>query len=391
MTGALVKKAIAKTSARTKASEGSSPTKRQKTKKVEDTVATIHSESPTKRSQQDVNVAKSPTAPMSPDLNKPFRIVASCGIALEFPVAADAPCKLYYGEDAPYPRWRTLLNKLPLGKDLEKDMIRTHPGRTHIPGVAPGSHPRVNDYAIGLGALKWSFEPGPHTGWASLTGQELYTHAYSRLLEALDCPFSRGQLREAIRKGENAHYIAYVEDPLPPPPRLDGVGTTPALEGTFNRIGDSANHLNNKYIMFPGPNRYARPELHYRPGVASTKWEGDVGRLFSTLKRNRKGTFGPPDQQDISLDPVSVPNVKATKKRALAKRAKAVKKLATKSAKKQVLKVARKQAHKGAEVLDINSEQTTIGIPPALHRQTREPSEAESAAEGEGNITEIGE
>ncbi|KAJ5390520.1 uncharacterized protein N7496_001588 [Penicillium cataractarum] len=258
-----------------------------------------------------------PNPPAQLDLSKPLPRVGLSETALELPLAADAPTgqpRIFYGEDAPYPRWRTILDQRPLGEDLEKDLIRTHPGRTHIPGVAPGSHPRANDYTIGLGCVKWDFEPGPAAGWGGLTGHQLYEQACMRLRAALDDPWARWQLQDAIRKGENARYIAYVENPVPPLVRFGGRGAlqVPPNDPLIVRIKENAykiDHIVKNKPKWLDMQEFERPSLAWRPGEVEPDM-GDYSRFVGLMKNHRFGTLGPPGYQDPSFDPTAKLNAK---------------------------------------------------------------------------------
>ncbi|OOQ86527.1 hypothetical protein PEBR_21129 [Penicillium brasilianum] len=261
-----------------------------------------------------------PKPPPQPSPSKPLPRVGLSETALEFPLAADAPSgqpRIFYGEDAPFPRWRTKLDKRPLGEDLEKDLIRTYPGKTHIPGLAPGSHPRANDYTIGLGCVKWDFEPGSSAGWGTLTGHELYMYACARLREALDDPLSRWQLRDAIRKGENARYIAHVENPVPPLIRFGGTGVLPPNDPLIERI--KANARKGELILKNRPKvldmkQFERPSLAWRPGEVELDM-GEYSRFVERVRNHRFGTFGPPDHQDSTVNPTATLKVKTSAER----------------------------------------------------------------------------
>lgn len=319
-----------------------------------------------------------PNPPAQPDLSKPLPRVGLSQTALEFPLAADAPPlgqpRIFYGEDAPYPRWRTILDKRPLGEDLEKDLIRTHPGRTHIPGVSPGSHPRANDYNIGLGCVKWDFEPGPSAGWGSLTGKQLYEQACTRLKAALDDPWSRWQLRDAIRKGENARYIAYVENPVPPLIRFDGTGSLPPNDPLIVRIKQNARKIDEIIKNRPkwlDMQEFERPSLAWRPGEVEPDM-GDYSRFVELMRNHRFGTLGPPGYQDPSFDPTAKPNVQATGIQLPTEGARAAADAAGGS--------AVQLAGKAAVSKDIGSAETSVEILLALSGQNPATSGAQSGA-----------
>ncbi|GLI72799.1 hypothetical protein PoHVEF18_000983 [Penicillium ochrochloron] len=379
-TALLSKDGSAKTSAGTTSLTGP-PAKKPKTNKEEDTATAAA-------------VPKAPPPAKLQQLQRlinPLRKVADSDTSLEFPAAPSAPRghpKIYYGQNAPLPRWRTLLDDQDLGANIERDLIRTHPGRTIIPGVAPNTNPKAHDNTIGLGDLKWNFDPGPASVWGNLTGQELYAHAHSLLIEALGCGHSRRQLGDAIRNEQYASFIANVEDPVPPPPRLDPSGAVAPLSSTFNRILASTKALKAQNQTFSDGDKTERPELKYQPEQDMPNKEKDLP-IAAVMKKNMKGTLGPVDQQDPSLDPVAepkVPKAKATKKR-LPTRTKATKK----RTKKAAVKGGKQQTHKGAGAQDIGSEQKLVSIPSSLHRNVWVPPLARRSAGDGGKIARIGE
>ncbi|KAJ5174703.1 uncharacterized protein N7482_000580 [Penicillium canariense] len=302
------KKVAAKTPGAVGAASSTSgpPPKKQKTAKGSVAIPLVGSRYP----KRGVHAPESPPPPEPPKvlgLIKPPPNVAAAGTALQFPMPANLPVghpTIYYGENAPFPRWRTLLDFQAPNQDREQNLIRTHPQETIIPGVSPLSHPRAYDRFIGLGGLRWNFEPGPPTFWLGLTGQQLHTHAHHRLIEALENPFSRQQLRQMIRNEQFAAQIANVEDPLPPAPRLDRAG--PAGPNTVkDRIEDSVNRIENRVQSFPGRTtrcRYERPELNYRQGEEKP---GKEDLIALRLMANMRGTLGPPDYQAPSLNPTA--------------------------------------------------------------------------------------
>jgi hypothetical protein len=105
-------------------------------------------------------------------------------------------------------------------------------------------------------------------------------------------------------------------------------------------------------------------------------------QIASILKRNYKGTIGPPDHQDPSLDPVDpriVPMAtKVTKKRTVAKRTKKTTKSAAKGAKEQALE--------GAGSQDI----VVLIPPPAFREPTPKPVEAGRPVGGGSRIVNVG-
>jgi hypothetical protein len=342
-----------------------------------------------KRRKAPAEIKPSPPKPPSqPSLSKPLLRVGLSETALEFPLAADGPLgqpRLFYGEDAPYPRWRTILDKRPLGEDLEKDLIRTHPGKTHISGIAPGSHPRANDYTIGLGCVKWDFEPGPSAGWGTLTGHELYMYACTRLREALDCPWSRWQLQDAIRKGENARYIAHVENPVPPLVRFGGTGVLPPNDPLIERIKENARKVD--LILKNRPKvldmkQFERPSLAWRPGEVEPEM-GEYSRFVDLMRNHRFETLGPPDHQDPSFDPTATLTAKTTASRLLTQGAEAAENTAGGN--------ADREAQQAAGARDIGPTETCVVAPPASSGQSAATCQTQRAAGDTEELMRSGE
>lgn len=363
---AAARKAAVKSSATTEALPSGPPTEKLKTNKAgENPFANVTAKKPT-----------NPPGSVAPPKN-----------SLELPMPVDTPPghpKVYYGQDAPYPRWRTLLDERPLGKSVEKDLIRTHPGKTIIPGVAPNSHPRTFDFTIGLGALHWVFDPGSPSLWGDLTGQELHTHAHECLAEALTCPLTRKKLRDTMHNEQCADHIANVFDPIPPLPSLVSQGLPP-MSSPLTRTADPTISPTTQ-SKDPDIAMFRRPMLTNLPDEGP--FTEEVMQIASILKRNYKGTFGPPDHQDPSLDPIDpriVPKTtKVTKTRSAAKQ--------TKKAKKSAAKGAKEQALKGAGSQDIGLEKKVVVMPPpAFCEPTPKPVEAGRPAGGGSKIMHVGE
>lgn len=351
-TAAAAKKAVVKSSSMTEAVSSGPPMKRLKRNKAGDKLfANITERKPT-----------NPPRSFAPPKN-----------SLLLPMPADTlpgHPRVYYGQDAPYPRWRTLLDARPLGKSVEKDLIRTHPGKTIIPGVAPNSHPRTFDFTIGLGALHWVFDPGSPSLWGDLTGQELHMHAHQCLSEALACPLTRKKLRDTMHNEQYASHIDNVFDPIPPLPMLISQGLPPMSSSPLTHTADPAISPTTQ-SKDPDIATFRRPMLSNLPDEGP--FTDKVMKTASILKRNYRGTIGPPDHQDPSLDPIDpgiVPKtIKATKKLPVAKQ--------TKIAKKSAAKGAKEQALKGAGFRDIGLERKVAVIPPPAFREpTPKPVEA---------------
>lgn len=363
---AAAKKAAVKSFATTEAVRSGPPTKRLKTNKAGDSpFANVTARTPT-------NLPRSVAPPRN---------------SLELPMPADTPPghpRVYYGQDAPYPRWRTLLDVRPFGKSVEKDLIRTHPGKTIIPGVAPNSHPRTFDFTIGLGALYWVFDPGSPSLWGDLTGQELHTHAHECLAEALACPLTRKKLRDTIHNEQYAAHIANVFDPIPPLPSLISQGLPPMSSSPLTRTADPAI---SPTTQSKGPDiaMFRRPMLTNLPDEGP--FTEEVMQIASILKRNYKGTIGPPDHQDPSLDPIDPRVVPKTTKVTKMPPASTQ----TKKAKKSAAKGAREQALKGEGSQNIGLEKKVVVMPPPAFRElTPKPVEAGTPVGDGSKIVHVG-
>ncbi|KAJ5751653.1 hypothetical protein N7520_008570 [Penicillium odoratum] len=204
------------------------------------------------------------------------------------------------GQQGPLPRWRLWLHKpdLPLGKDLQLDLIRTHQNRTVIRGLNHDSKPKSNDPTIGLGALHWEFEPGPAAGWGGLSGEQLYEYAYKCLEDALNDYTSRHQIREVLRRA-NLPAIAHVEDPLSPLPSPPAV-THFGPEAGVARWPKIPAPISGEIKTFFG-NRYWRPSMAVRPGK---RGRSNMDFLVTRMRRHLRGTLSPPGVTSHSLDPV---------------------------------------------------------------------------------------
>ncbi|KAJ5240151.1 hypothetical protein N7468_004770 [Penicillium chermesinum] len=130
---------------------------------------------------------------------------------------------IFFGDDAPLPRWKLVaLANPPDADDLEHQLITTYDDKTHIPGVHRGSHPMSYDGKIGLGALDWELEYGPESGFNGFSKEEVYEVAFRCLVDATYDFLCREEIRAWISRQKWFH-VANVDDPLPPirhPPKL---------------------------------------------------------------------------------------------------------------------------------------------------------------------------
>lgn len=219
------------------------------------------------------------------DLNDPKRFI------YQFPIPARlaSHCKqqipiISFGDNAPVPRWRLASDPTDpaLGRDLEKDLIRTVAGKTIIHGVAPDSHPKSFDSSIGLGGLQWVFDPGLLVNHHNqLHGEPLYEMAYYCLIEALKNQISRTQMRREIANGPPWPEVCNVEDPLPPPPERP---KTNFWTRHLNISNEAETRSDNKTYMRPRIDARSKRSI---PVQASTPTYSD--RLWY----HEKGTQGP--------------------------------------------------------------------------------------------------
>ena len=210
-------------------------------------------------------------------------------------VAAKDWPHIWYGDDAPTPRWLVTLDGTDpaTGKDLALDAIKIRLDQTIIKGVSPHDHPRSYDSSLGLGGLIWGFDPGPEKDWCGLNEAQLYELAYRSLEEALNDPTCREQFRIAIRGGKYQEAIANVEDPLPPlPPTPETHLLTPGSYLKF--IKDRETKIGAPSYYFP--RNTERPRMAVLTAVQSP--------IVKQMSLHRKGTMGPPGEISISYSPL---------------------------------------------------------------------------------------
>ncbi|KAF7713046.1 Uncharacterized protein PECH_002173 [Penicillium ucsense] len=247
-------------------------------------------------------------APKSPEKATPLQPTEDRHPASELPLTGP---KISFGLIAAYPRWITCIDNQEPGRDLEKDLIRTHPGQTVIPGIPPGIPVRAYDPNAGLAGLKWVFEPGPTSAWGGLTRQELESWANDELAKALRCPSTSYELQIMCRE-QHGSAVANVANPLPPAPRRDT--ENPVTQG---RVVEQIRSVASQFLeLSHSPIEdtiFDRPQLGWRPHEEELpQEETKYTQLFSMMKRNMKGTLGHPDHQDQSLDPVPRPVLRDT-------------------------------------------------------------------------------
>ncbi|KAJ5735206.1 uncharacterized protein N7483_000331 [Penicillium malachiteum] len=209
------------------------------------------------------------------------------------------------GQSGPMPRWRLReVEEDPKdGRDLHKDLIRTHRKRTHIRNVDQDDHPRSGDSSVGLGTLCWIFEPGPSTLWKGLTQEQLYEFAYLCLLDALNDFRSRDFIRATIKRAK-LKSIRNVEDPLPPPPpppRVTYFGPRAGVAEWPKIPPQIKGDLDHYYGI-----RSARPSLAVRegsniPSQPRTYYDVDM------MRHHMKGTLRGPGEISDTFDPVAFP------------------------------------------------------------------------------------
>ncbi|KAJ5492999.1 hypothetical protein N7539_001745 [Penicillium diatomitis] len=239
----------------------------------------------------------------SPEKATPLQPTEDRHPASELPLSGP---KISFGLIAAYPRWITCIDNQEPGRDLEQNLIRTHPGQTVIPGIPPGIPVRAYDPNAGLAGLKWVFEPGPTSAWGGLTRQELESWANDELAKALRCPSTSYDLQVMCRE-QHGSAVANVANPLPPAPRRNT--ERPVTQG---RLVEQIRSVASQFLeLSHSPVEdtiFDRPQLGWRPHEEELPQEDTkYTQLFSMMKRNMKGTLGHPDHQDQSLDPVPRP------------------------------------------------------------------------------------
>ncbi|KAJ5709513.1 hypothetical protein N7493_010847 [Penicillium malachiteum] len=203
------------------------------------------------------------------------------------------------GQSGPMPRWRLreVEEDPPHGRDLHKDLIRTHKKRTHIRNVDQDDHPKSGDSSVGLGTLCWIFEPGPSALWKGLSQEQLYEFAYLCLLDALNDFRSRDIIRATIKRAK-LESICNVEDPLPPPP--------PPPSVTY--FGPRAGVAEWPKILpqIKGGFDYHYAQRYFRPSLAVREGSNTLPQTYiktDMMRYHMKGTLRNPEDVCDSLDP----------------------------------------------------------------------------------------
>jgi hypothetical protein len=230
---------------------------------------------------------------------------------------------IFFGDDVPCPRVRFIpdpRDPQEHGKDLSLDLIKKAPGKWVIPGTAPAgdfrldpSHPRYRpeykvptslDSTIGLGGLKWSFEPGDdEKACKGLTKNQVIEFLHRSTEEILSDWLARDQLRDSISKGPYAKQVENVEDPLPPLPRQTHRGNFLQAQYGKHPLADAQTRFENSHWFWKD---YNRPSLAVRPGETPTappllaqrllahmreviEMEDDIGDICDTSSEDDNG------------------------------------------------------------------------------------------------------
>ena len=297
MTAAALKKARANsdnTNLTTKSDlTETSPIKRRKLKKTKPVASVAPKE---KTPDTDAHVSVILDSPQKSSLN-----AAELHYPLPTKLVSNLP-RIYFGHTAAFPRWITIIDTRQPGEDLGKDLIRTHADQTVISGLRPGSEVNAYDPKVGLAGLEWVLEPGPASAWGGFTRERLERLAHDQLCEALRCPTTCLRLRAMCRE-QHRDAIANVANPLPPAPQWHLAG--PAARGRLaDRIQAAGHRLLEDSRSRRDEGLYNRPELGYRSEKNEIQQNGDkYTQMVSIMRRNMKGTLGPPSHQDHSLDP----------------------------------------------------------------------------------------
>ncbi|KAJ5608966.1 hypothetical protein N7528_009533 [Penicillium herquei] len=207
--------------------------------------------------------------------------------------------EIYFGQSGPMPRWRLreVAEDPPNGRDLHKDLIRTHKKRTHIRNVDQDDHPKSGNSSVGLGTLCWIFEPGPSTLWKGLSQEQLYEFAYLGLVDALNDFRSRDMIRATIKRAK-LESIFNVEDPLPPPP------PPPSVTYFGPRAGVA--EWPKVPLQMKGRFDYHYAHRYFRPSMAVREGSNTLPKTYSKTDQMRfhmKGTLRNAGDVCDSFDP----------------------------------------------------------------------------------------
>jgi hypothetical protein len=208
---------------------------------------------------------------------------------------------IFFGDDVPCPRVRFIPDPTgpqEHGKDLSMNLVKKAPGKWVIPGTAPAgdvrldpSHPRYKpgytsptslDSTIGLGGVKWSFEPGDdEKAWKGLTKNQVIEFMYRSTEEILRDWLARDQLRDSISKGPYAKQVEYVEDPLPQLPQQTRRGNFLQAQYGKHPLADAQTRFENSHWFWKD---YTRPSVAMRPGKTTTAPPPLAQRLLAHMR-----------------------------------------------------------------------------------------------------------
>jgi len=230
---------------------------------------------------------------------------------------------IYFGDDAPFPRVRIILDsKDPQNeKDLSMSFMKSAPGKSAISGVPTGdvrldpAHLRYNaeykvsrafDSTLGLGGLLWNFEPGNDpANWQGLTRDQAIELMYRSLEEVLEDWVSRDQLRDAISKGPLAKKVENTKDPLPALPQPTTKGNFPNQYGR-HPLADAHMKSEDSHYLWEDhtrPGQAIRPRANNDPKLLKFLAQ----RLFAYMKGIMEKEDDVDDLHDLSSEGDNVP------------------------------------------------------------------------------------
>ncbi|OJJ00310.1 hypothetical protein ASPVEDRAFT_559258 [Aspergillus versicolor CBS 583.65] len=172
--------------------------------------------------------------------------------------------KIYIGAASPTPRW----------------MIR-QAGPEAGQNISPRSSVSSSTRLPELGRLRWEFDPGP----PATHGQDesrLRDYAYQYLLNSLNDPIVRDEVREMIWGSFYAPTVAHVEDPLPIPPPPPHFKDQRPSDYVNLRPPISASNPDDYHFMYPD---------YERPSLAARAYQSNYTPAISYGSRGSNGSY----------------------------------------------------------------------------------------------------
>ncbi|EAW09543.1 uncharacterized protein ACLA_037500 [Aspergillus clavatus NRRL 1] len=192
-------------------------------------------------------------------------------------VAAETPApKVYFGTNAPYPRWVITPINYQLAQLTPK--VRT------------------------LGNLMWKFEAGPISSWQGMPPDQLYEYAYRWLEGAIADGFYREQLIFTLVNGPYAKLAKGISEPLPPlpaPPRTSfypakPISLEPSVDETsFFYKGYERPSLAAREGMFIKGSSSPSPKVENQGYLNGDNTPNEVDRFFDTIDIGNACGAGP--------------------------------------------------------------------------------------------------